>query len=126
MYDGEDCSNGETLATEEVDLENCPFPTYVGDGICHDILNNYNCNFDGGDCCLGTSEANAECGACYCIVPEESSCQSFESVGNFICEDESNTPECHFDGLDCCWTSEHTDLSTCDDCNCIMLTCASW
>ena len=24
----------------------------VGDGICDDQTNNYQCNFDGGDCCI--------------------------------------------------------------------------
>ena len=120
-------SNGQTHATDEADLESCLYPTYVGDGVCHDVLNNYNCNFDGGDCCLsGASEPSDYCAVCLCIAPEESSCPSIENVGNFVCEDELNTPECHFDGLDCCWEPEYADFSTCEDCNCIMSTCAAW
>ncbi len=38
--------------------------SYVGDGYCDDELNNSDCGYDGGDCCL--VEINTD----YCLVCE--------------------------------------------------------
>ena len=43
------------------------FHPYVGDGICNDDLNNLDCNYDAGDCCL--SNVNTyHCSECSCAV----------------------------------------------------------
>lgn len=33
------------------DILDCKKPEYIGDMFCDDITNNFECNFDGGDCC---------------------------------------------------------------------------
>ena len=48
----------------------CQTPWMISDGFCNDIMNNPNCDYDGGDCCLGDSKshpANAYCDDCECI-----------------------------------------------------------
>ena len=42
------------------------FLGYYNDGYCDDNLNNYVCNFDGGDCCRNTS-IFMYCSDCSCI-----------------------------------------------------------
>ena len=42
------------------------FLGYYNDGYCDDNLNNYVCNFDGGDCCRNTS-IFTYCSDCSCI-----------------------------------------------------------
>jgi hypothetical protein len=60
------------------------------DGICHALLNNYECNYDGGDC----EEFNEEYPDCK--VPKPS------FVGDNYCDGpEYNTTECGFDDGDC-------------------------
>ena len=48
------------------DLENCQKPEEVGDGICDDELNNEQCLFDGGDCCLAKIDCSY-CAECHCV-----------------------------------------------------------
>ena len=38
----------------------------VGNGICDDVTNNPNCNFDGGDCCSPNSDMTF-CTFCLCL-----------------------------------------------------------
>ena len=38
----------------------------IGNGICSDELNNYPCNFDGGDCCIYSYVAHSSCDICAC------------------------------------------------------------
>ena len=40
----------------------------IGDGICDDTLNNFECRFDGGDCCLNPviNEVGYSCNQCIC------------------------------------------------------------
>ena len=45
-------------------------PEYKGDGYCDDDLNNENCEFDGGDCCLNPKNTEY-CTDCECIEPTE-------------------------------------------------------
>ena len=44
-------------------------------------MNNFECNYDNGDCCHAT-----------------------ELIGNGQCDDETNTIHCNYDGGDCCLT----------------------
>ena len=48
-----------------VDAADCPFKDFVGDGICDDLTNIEECNFDGGDCC-GCADTSG-CSDCICI-----------------------------------------------------------
>ena len=78
-YDGGDC------CLTEVNLSFCKYdectchedglihyePIYcedmiLGDGICDDLHNTPNCNFDGGDCCSSSSNMNY-CNLCLCL-----------------------------------------------------------
>ena len=40
-------------------------PYWIGDGYCHDELNNEDCSYDGGDCC-GTNVNTNYCTECTC------------------------------------------------------------
>ena len=55
--------------------------TLLGNGFCNDAMNNFECNYDNGDCCHAT-----------------------ELIGNGQCDDETNTIHCNYDGGDCCLT----------------------
>ena len=59
----------------------------VGDGICHDEFNVYECMYDGGDCCLFTVDTS-ECTLCYCVQPPPSITPpsiKLECEGNTLC-----------------------------------------
>ena len=43
----------------------CELPHLKGDGICDDAVNNWQCNFDSGDCCRRNS-IKTNCMICYC------------------------------------------------------------
>jgi hypothetical protein len=59
------------------------------DGMCHDINNNPECNFDGFDCCSEDS----------CKVPN--SCD-INLLQNGHCDVSLNTTECFYDLGKCC------------------------
>ncbi len=64
-----------------------------GDGICDTsraIMNNYQCNFEGGDCATFNT-AYPDCNA-----------SSPKDVGDNNCDDELNHESCGWDGGDCC------------------------
>ena len=44
----------------------CHEPAWVGDGMCDDLTNTLECNYDGGDCC-GTNIVTTECNICVCL-----------------------------------------------------------
>ena len=93
----------------------CEFPNRIGDGFCD--LSNYvsqsiSCNFDGGDCdqCNPELQNDGKCQAinivnnCYL---SDKDCENLPEnctakIGNGICDLETNTEECHFDGGECC------------------------
>ena len=43
-------------------------------------------------------------------------CANFALVGNGFCNDETNNPECNYDGGDCCAMNANTN--SCSECNC--------
>ena len=87
----------------------------IGNGNCDDAMNNANCNFDGGDCCV----LNANTDYCqHCICYEDLSCNgSLDLIGNGYCNDETNNEECNFDGGDCCGSC--ANMEQCSDCQCL-------
>ena len=88
----------------------------VGDGSCHDIMNNAGCNYDHGDCCLSNVTTN-QCSECTCHLQETCAAGYFPpSVGDGFCDDETNNVHCQYDGLDCCKTPVITDH--CSNCSC--------
>ena len=51
-------------------------------------------------------------------------CDNVALVGNGFCNDETNNPDCNYDGGDCCVVNINTD--TCSDCACHLIeTCAA-
>ena len=44
----------------------CPNLQWNGDGICDDLNNIFECNFDGGDCC-GSNVITDYCSDCLCL-----------------------------------------------------------
>ncbi len=102
------------------------YETAIGDGVCTGNLNNEECGFDGGDCCLQASN----CKDCYgeqchchdtglancpsslnilCFFKNHNDCISSYSVSdvcsflaNGFCNEENNNLACNYDGGDCC------------------------
>merc|ERR1711976_153641 len=115
-----------------VDANGCK-PDWQGDGYCDDDNNNELCQYDSGDCCTDTE--NLYCQTCGCIDPNwtapirtedvedvedegvSGSCAKPEYMGDGHCGDETNTPECNFDGGDCCTDTAH---EYCTICQCIQ------
>ena len=86
-----------------------------GDGYCHDELNNAECTYDGGDCCL--SPVNTEhCSDCSCHRQQTCLAGVHPLVGDSYCHDELNNLDCSYDGGDCC-VNVNTDY--CSECSCL-------
>ena len=66
----------------------------IGDGYCHDQLNNIECSFDAGDCCNGAT----------------TKCTDFpvalDWFADGICDSDLNTEVWGYDGADCCTCDE--------------------
>ena len=86
----------------------------VGDGYCHDEVNNLEYNYDGGDCCLPPLNLD-HCSSCIC---QHESCADGTNplVENGYCNDETNNVNCNYDGGDCC-VNVHT--FHCSECSCL-------
>ena len=117
----------------------CHAPTWVGDGECDDQTNIPECFYDGGDCCVINShntywQGNRDqfdftCFICECIgdpfqalqnsVGNYSNCPMPQWVGDYICDDETNIPECNYDDGDCCARGSNADYFSCERCECI-------
>ena len=50
----------------QIFLIECDVPQWVGDGLCDDLANTIDCNFDGGDCC-GPNVDTTYCTYCVCL-----------------------------------------------------------
>lgn len=93
----------------------------VGDGICHDALNNEGCYYDFDDCCSPTATFGAPyCLDCLCKTTGIRTQPALElevaaadpagkepiiltgMVGDQYCDDFLNIPEFNYDGGDCC------------------------
>ena len=83
--------------------------------ICDPLLNNYLCDYDAGDCCTPFTDldhchlaSNCEChftGRTHATFQQEYGCQingALRLFGDGYCHNVLNTPECMFDGGDCC------------------------
>ena len=95
-------------------------PLSIGDGLCDDENNRETCQFDLGDCCRPPITPFQVCQECLCLKEESKDYEICIGVqmakGDHVCDDFMNTPECDYDGNDCCkpWAS----FSTCDQCEC--------
>ena len=66
----------------------CKISVWIGDGQCDDNMNQRNCDYDGGDCCLPNNQLNTDfCGDCFCHITEKTHHHhlfSYEYVAPFI------------------------------------------
>jgi len=140
-FDGGDCcqeepANGwdqycsDCLCIEIPETTQAPtacIEEWIGDNFCDDQNNNPECDFDGGDCC---QEEPADdwanyCQECECFdMPETTEspmddCFAPHWVGDTICDDGNNTPECGFDGGDCCDNENEGWDNYCQECECL-------
>ena len=103
-------------------IADCKYPELVGDGYCHDQTNNFQCGFDGGDCCLACTSKVA-CKECRCITGNAGLFKTDSLNGNGFCNDEANNDECGYDGGDCC---SNVNTEYCSTCTCFhQKTCAA-
>ena len=122
-YDGGDCCamNANISSCSECVchlIETCVagYHPSVKNGFCDDETNVAGC-YDGGDCC-GYNINSEHCTECKCFHQE--TCLAGVThvfVGDGVCNDETNNPECNYDGGDCCLMNVNTD--SCFDCNCL-------
>ena len=89
----------------------------VGNGICNDVTNVAEYNFDGGDCCGTTSIFDYPyCALCQCLNQDNEHYLSWKVMkdhwdrlmvnrginGDLLCDDALNNEANNFDGGDCC------------------------
>jgi len=101
---------------------------WIGDNFCDDQNNNPECEMDGGDCCQEEPEAGWDqyCSDCFCIEIPETTEAPYECadqwIGDNICDDRNNNPECEMDGGDCCQDEPVAGWDQyCSDCFCIEI-----
>ena len=73
----------------------------IGNGQCNDEVNNEECNYDGGDCCL-YEVIEDYCIHCSCRHQPMCIAGNNPFVGDGFCNDETNNANCNYDGGDCC------------------------
>eukprot|EP00903_Cladosiphon_okamuranus_P005791 g5738.t1 len=115
------CVDDDDITVDMV--ENC-HAGQIGNGWCDHRNNKPECDYDGGDCCECTCDPGPEAdddyrcspAAGYACVDPEAPCVDDDSVtvdmlehchwpsgiGNGWCDIGNNTPECNYDGGDCC------------------------
>merc|ERR1712223_1070818 len=107
--------------------------SWIGDNYCDDQNNNAACEFDGGDCCQDNPSQGWDnyCSDCLCLeMPETTEapveptteepmdeCAIPQWAGDSYCDDENNTPDCAFDGGDCC--GDDVNTTYCSECECL-------
>jgi len=96
----------------------CPASSWIGDGYCDDRLNTAECQFDGNDCCFrNRKDWNKYCKECKCQAGT-SGCKKSTWYFDKWCDDMNNTPECHYDGGDCCVQRRSDYKKYCTICEC--------
>merc|ERR1711962_1649639 len=108
---------------------------WIGDSFCDDDNNNFECDFDGGDCCPEEPSDGWDnyCQSCECLEMPETTEGPFEPIeapsdcidqwiGDNFCDDQNNNPECEMDGGDCCQEEPVAGWDNyCSDCLCIEI-----
>ena len=125
-----------TTTTTTIDLRSkCPtwaqYPSWYRDGFCDPLLNNPECGYDGGDCCI-SPRGDWDF---YCFGnhgPDECKCKGFDcnwhetaptwgTFGDGECYPWLNNPGCFYDYGDCC-ENKVTEAAGCKTnegvCNC--------
>ena len=125
-------SSNYTFATCDVE-----YPSYIADAYCDANADNYNtmaCNWDGGDCCEDTCEAETlayECGVIgyACLDPSSSNyliCPGANSslLGDGYCDQYAYNLELHLNTEACSWDNGDCCPSTCiGDCTNVVYDC---
>merc|ERR1712168_301847 len=112
--------------------DGCGAPQWFGDNYCDDENNNFECGYDGGDCC-GDNVNTQYCSECECLEIQETTQGPDESttvgptqgpgscidhwIGDDYCDDENNNNECGYDGGDCC--GDNVNTMYCSECACL-------
>ncbi|CAM9132154.1 unnamed protein product [Ectocarpus sp. 13 AM-2016] len=120
-------------------IENCESPWGIGDGYCNHENNNELCAYDGGDCCECTCKSHQDdnwaCRDQFACIDPNAPCVDDDSVtvdmlencgwapgiGDGYCSEDLNTPECAYDGGDCCPCTCQDDSD--DDWACTTFAC---
>ncbi|CAM9751140.1 unnamed protein product [Ectocarpus fasciculatus] len=123
---GADCVDDDAVTVDM--MENCYDPGRIGNGVCDNLQNNEQCDYDGGDCCECTCDPSGYpwydtgvgcrtgmySGGFSCIDPDAPCVDddiitaemldlcAASQIGNGYCDDTNNNPECAYDGGDCC------------------------
>jgi hypothetical protein len=114
-----------TFSTSPTASPDCIHESWIEDGQCDDATNTPECHFDGGDCC-GVNVHYGECTKCQCLTsvteppaptPTSPECIHKNWIEDGQCDDATNTPECNFDGGDCCGVNVNTEH--CTECQCL-------
>ena len=135
-FDGNDCCEGtfENCYTCKCHLNgnsgaqllpltaNCS-KFLIGDGVC-DWWNDFAfCDYDGGDCRTTTTTTTTPSGITEKVkfdiqiyFDPFQGCLKPLWVGDGYCDDQTNTPQCNFDGGDCC--AESPNVEYCTECQC--------
>merc|ERR1712029_258360 len=82
---GDILDNDKPAKLENHNATECPFPTWIGDGVCDNDILIPACDYDGGDCDTKYPD-----------------CYKAKLIGNGECDEGNLEPECDFDGGDCC------------------------
>ena len=134
-YDDLDCCNLELdrslcsecfcygpLIEDSSDCFNIIINPEIGDGHCNPELNKLEFYFDAGDCCLGNVTRKVIIKDAYiprpCFEPDCICIPSYgyayciaDQLGDGICQDYNNVPQCDHDHGDCC--TPNPDLNCC-------------
>ena len=83
------------------------FPRYKSwyrDGFCDKALNNPECGYDGGDCCVSKRDNwDYYCGSnCDCLGMDCPPHETLQWMGDNYCDSRWNNPGCFYDYGDCC------------------------
>ena len=125
-------SPSPTTLLSSICKSKCGPSEFCGDGFCDEALNNPECGYDGGDCCKGSCvnrvfncSANPLDYTCrdptYTKLPSTCKVTNPEYVGDGFCDilGGYNTPDCNYDGGDCC-----SDTCVPSKYNCSFFACA--
>jgi len=100
----------------------CNDLSWIKDGFCDDQNNNFDCDYDGGDCC-NANASHEFCTDCQCLTPDGTTmpdifpdgwCKSFNPnwIGDGFCDDDHNNPSCKYDQGDCCNSNASHEFCT--------------
>ena len=84
-------------------MSHCDFSAGINDKKCDDGNNIFECNWDGGDCCVCFIHKGF-CTHCQCMNPDATKhfCCKIELMANGLCDGVNNNIDCQYDALDCC------------------------